>query len=89
MIKIVTGLRRCGKSFLLFNLFYDHLKKNGVDDAHIIKVDLEDRRNKELRNPDAFHSALRALGWSISIPDISQSNSRQERFRTSDCFLGH
>ena len=54
MIKIVTGLRRCGKSFLLFNLFYDHLKKNGVDDAHIIKVDLEDRRNKELRNPDAL-----------------------------------
>ena len=36
-----------------------------------------------------FYSALSAFGWSISIPDISQSNSRQERFRTSDCFLGH
>src|SRR5699024_5985678 len=42
-----------------------------------------------LRNPYVFHSALRALGWSISIPDISQSTSRQERSRTSDCFLGH
>ena len=36
-----------------------------------------------------FYSALSAFGWSISIPDISQSNSRQERFRTCDCFLGH
>lgn len=52
MIKVLTGMRRCGKSFLLFNLFVDILKKEGVDDKHIIKVNLEDRRNKELRNPD-------------------------------------
>jgi hypothetical protein len=36
-----------------------------------------------------FYSDFRALGWSISMPDISQSNSLQERFLTSDCFLGH
>jgi len=54
MIKVVTGIRRCGKSYLLFNLFCQHLKEAGIADDHIIKVDLEDRRNKELRNPDAL-----------------------------------
>lgn len=52
MIKVVTGLRRCGKSFLLFNLFTDFLRKDGVDEKHIIQINLEDRRNKHLRNPD-------------------------------------
>ena len=54
MIKVVTGVRRCGKSYLLFNLFCQHLKEEGIADNHIIKVDLEDRRNKALRNPDAL-----------------------------------
>lgn len=52
MIKIVTGIRRCGKSYLLFNLFGEWLKTQGIDESHIITVDLEDRRNKELRYPD-------------------------------------
>lgn len=52
MIKVITGMRRCGKSYLLFNLFADALMKEGVDEWHIIKVNLEDRRNKALRNPD-------------------------------------
>ena len=52
MIKVITGMRRCGKSYLLFNLFVDALKKEGVSEAQIIKVNLEDRRNKELREPD-------------------------------------
>jgi len=54
MIKVVTGVRRCGKSYLVFNLFNNYLKSNGVDDKHIIKVNLENRRNKKLRNPDAL-----------------------------------
>ena len=54
MLKVITGIRRCGKSYLLFNLFSDYLKAQGVDSEHIIKVDLEDRRNKKLRNPDAL-----------------------------------
>ena len=58
MIKVVTGIRRCGKSFLLFNLFVDYLIKDGVPEDHIIKVDLEDRRNKSLRNPDALLSHI-------------------------------
>lgn len=52
MIKIVTGVRRCGKSYLLFMLYSDWLRKQGIDDAHIIHIDLEDRRNKALRDPD-------------------------------------
>jgi len=52
MIKIVTGIRRCGKSYLLFRIFYNHLKNNGIDDSHIIRVNLEDRRHESLRNPD-------------------------------------
>ena len=52
LIKIVTGVRRCGKSYLLFNLFHEHLLNEGVDEAHIIEIALDDRANKELRNPD-------------------------------------
>ncbi len=40
-------------------------------------------------NTDTFYSVFNAFDWSISIPDISQSNSRQERFLASDCFPGH
>lgn len=54
LIKIITGLRRCGKSYLIFKLFKEHLRNVGVDDNHIIQVDLEDRRNKNLRNPDVL-----------------------------------
>lgn len=54
LIKIVTGLRRSGKSYLLFHLFGDYLKEQGIPDDHIIKVDLEDRRNAPLRDPDAL-----------------------------------
>lgn len=54
MIKIITGIRRCGKSFLLFNLYKRNLIERGVTADHIIEVNLEDRRNKKLRNPDAL-----------------------------------
>lgn len=52
MIKIVTGIRRCGKSFLLFELFHEYLNSNGVADDHIIEVAFDDRVNMDLRNPD-------------------------------------
>lgn len=54
MIKVITGMRRCGKSYLLFTLFHNYLLEQGVDELHIIKVDMEDRRNAALRNPDAL-----------------------------------
>lgn len=53
-IKMVTGIRRCGKSYLLNVLFYHYLLENGVAEDHIIRVDLEDRLNKALRNPDTM-----------------------------------
>ena len=52
-VKIVTGIRRCGKSYLLFQLFKRHLIETGVKPNHIIEIQLEDRSNKGLRNPDA------------------------------------
>jgi predicted AAA+ superfamily ATPase len=54
MIKIVTGMRRSGKSFLLFQLFADALLQEGIPADHIIKINLEDRRNSVLRDPDAL-----------------------------------
>lgn len=54
MIKVITGVRRCGKSYLVFKLFYDYLKSRGVDNDHIIMVNLESRRNIKLRNPDTL-----------------------------------
>ena len=52
-VKIVSGIRRCGKSYLLFQLFKRHLIETGVHPSHILEIQLEDRSNKELRDPDA------------------------------------
>lgn len=54
MIKIITGIRRCGKSFLLSTIYTNWLRQHNVDNNHIITINLEDRRNKELRDPDAL-----------------------------------
>lgn len=53
-IKIVTGIRRCGKSYLLSTLYADWLRQQDVDNKHIISINLEDRRNRALRDPDAL-----------------------------------
>lgn len=50
-IKVITGIRRCGKSVLLFELFYDYLLHNGVDDEQIIKIALDQRKYYKFRNP--------------------------------------
>lgn len=52
LIKIVTGLRRVGKSYLLKTLFKEYLMETGVPKSHILVIDLEDRRQKDFRNPD-------------------------------------
>ena len=52
LIKVITGIRRCGKSFLLFKLFKEHLLSAGVEKSHIIEIELDDRRNKVFRDPD-------------------------------------
>ena len=60
-VKIVTGIRRCGKSFLLFNLFREHLISEGVDSSHIIGVDLESKENVHLRNPNKLFDFIVSL----------------------------
>lgn len=54
MVKIVTGLRRCGKSFLLFTLFREHLRSEGVADEHVIEVAFDDLRMEAMREPHRF-----------------------------------
>ena len=54
MIKVITGIRRCGKSYLLFEIFKDYLKSTGVDDSHIIAIELDKRQNVKYHNPDVI-----------------------------------
>ena len=54
LVKIITGVRRCGKSFLLFNIWHNWLLEHGVTDNHIIEIQLDDFRNRRLRKPDAL-----------------------------------
>lgn len=58
LIKIITGIRRCGKSFLLFNLFYNHLIKSGVKESNIITLILDDDKNRKYRDPDNLSEYL-------------------------------
>lgn len=60
LVKIITGIRRCGKSYLLFNLFYDHLIRSGVNGDHIIKIALDDWANKEFRDPDRLYGYVKS-----------------------------
>lgn len=59
LIKIITGIRRCGKSYLLFNLFYQHLISVGVNDDHIIKIALDDIESSTLRDPLALYRHIK------------------------------
>lgn len=54
LIKIVTGIRRCGKSYLVFHIFKNYLLKNGINQEHIIGIELDLRENQNLRNPDTI-----------------------------------
>ena len=57
-VKIVTGIRRCGKSYLLFKLFKSHLLKEGVNKKNIVEIALDKRKDAKLRDPDAMYEFL-------------------------------
>ena len=59
LIKVVTGIRRCGKSYLLFNLFKDHLLAEGIDEQHIIEIAFDSFENKRFRDPDVLYPYLK------------------------------
>ena len=62
-VKIITGIRRCGKSYLLANFFKESLLKEGVKENHIVQIDFDDIKNKALRNPDECYKHLsKAIG---------------------------
>lgn len=61
LLKIITGIRRCGKSYLLDPIFKEYLINNGVKENHITKIDFDERKNKRFQNPDVLDEYIRGL----------------------------
>lgn len=59
LIKVITGIRRCGKSYLLFDLYYDYLLSQGVSEQNVVKISLEDDENEELRDSKKLAGYIR------------------------------
>lgn len=84
LIKVITGIRRCGKSFLLFNLFYDYLLEEGVPKDHIITIALDDDLNVSYRDPAELSKYIRSRVtdqegmFYIFIDEVQYAISREE-----------
>ena len=83
LIKVVTGIRRCGKSYLLFNLFYDYLIAEGVKEEQIITIALDDDMFVELRDPDELSRYIRSKivkkeMYYILIDEVQYAISKEE-----------
>ena len=59
LIKVITGMRRCGKSYLLFNLFKEHLLSEGTEENHIIEIAFDAYENRQFRDPDMLYPYLK------------------------------
>lgn len=59
LIKVITGMRRCGKSYLLFNLFKDYLLSEGIEKSHITEIAFDAYENKQFRDPDVLYPYLK------------------------------
>jgi len=82
-IKVVTGLRRSGKSYLVFHLFKDYLLKSGVEESHVIAIELDLRENRQYRNPDALldyvHSRMTDSGdYYVLLDEVQMLDSFEE-----------
>ncbi len=84
LVKVITGIRRCGKSFLLFNLYYNYLISEGVPQDHIIMIALDDDLNTEYRNPKELSKYIRSRilnsneMYYIFIDEVQYAISREE-----------
>ena len=58
IVKVITGIRRCGKSVLLFDIYYDYLLSVGIKKENVIKINLETKKNESLRNADTLYNAI-------------------------------
>ena len=61
LIKIITGIRRCGKSYLLNTIFKNYLIEQGIDEEHIIQLSLDENKNKKYLDPDVLDEYIRSL----------------------------
>ena len=61
LIKIITGIRRCGKSYLLNTIFKNYLVEQGTDEEHIIQLSLDENKNKKYLTPDVLDEYIRSL----------------------------
>lgn len=88
MIKVVAGMRRSGKSYLLFRLFVDHLKSLGVDETHIVTIELDRQENAKYRSAAALYGYIRSgitssrRLWCRIGKRWSRSNARFRTFPT-------
>ncbi len=92
LIKVITGIRRCGKSFLLFNLFHDYLIQNGVKEEQIIMVALDDDTGLEYRNPDELSKYIRSRikrpeMYYILIDEVQYAITKEELKKHEDIKL--
>ena len=83
MIKVVTGIRRSGKSYLLFKLFYEYLLSQGVLESHIIKIELDQRKNRMYRDPDVILDYIETLieddkQYYILLDEVQMLNDFEE-----------
>ena len=83
MIKVVTGIRRCGKSYLLFNIFKKYLLEQGIDGSHIITIELDKRSNKKYRDPDVILEYIESLiiddeQYYILLDEVQMLNEFEE-----------
>ena len=82
LIKVITGMRRCGKSYLLFYIFKKHLLENGVAAEHIIEIAFDSYENKKLRDP-----LLKGEENPVLLPPFS-CHSLRHTFTTRLCESG-
>lgn len=83
MIKVVTGIRRSGKSYLIFNIFKNYLLEQGVPDTHIIMIELDQRKNKKYRDPDTILDYIEACitdkeQYYILLDEVQMLNEFEE-----------